>query len=179
MYIWQKRSNTYNVKNFLHRLSKYQWFHITFCWQKILFMRVTSHERHGISNYRELDCLFKSLFSLRLRNIMQRITDPFWGESTRHWWIPWIPLTIWKAFPYHDVIMFRFIGTLWLWHRRCKSFSIFCTWGLPIIMTTDVAFCMRKMLFYSTIFLKPLIQSTVIFLDQSNNLNNKPKLHTP
>ena len=38
-----------------------------------------------------------------MKKIKQHITDPFWGESTSHWWIPLIPLTMRKAFPYHDV----------------------------------------------------------------------------
>ena len=33
--IWQKHNNTCNVI-FLHRVSTYQWFHITFCWQKCI-----------------------------------------------------------------------------------------------------------------------------------------------
>ena len=36
-----------------------------------------------------------------------------------------------------------------------------------------------KMLIYRTIFLKPLMQSSMIFLEQSNDLNNKLKLQTP
>ena len=39
----------------------------------------------------------------------QRITDPFLGKSIGQRWILLIPLTMRKAFPYHDVIMFRFI----------------------------------------------------------------------
>ena len=91
--------------------------------KNISFMKVALHERHGVSNYRLLDCLLKSLFRLRLK-IKQSITDPFWGESTSYWWFPWIPLTMRKAFRYHDVIVFRFICILWLWHRRCKSFHL-------------------------------------------------------
>ena len=35
-YIWQKHSNTYNAKIFLHRPSTYQWLHTTFFWQNII-----------------------------------------------------------------------------------------------------------------------------------------------
>ena len=44
--------------------------------------------------------------------IKKRITDPFRGESTGHRWILRIPLIMRKAFPYPDVIMFRFMYTV-------------------------------------------------------------------
>ena len=72
------------------------------------------------------------------QKLKQRITDPFWEESTSHWWIPWIPLTMRKAFPYHDVNVFRFICTLWLWHRRCKNLSIFYTGSFSRLITDRI-----------------------------------------
>ena len=35
VYIWLTRSNT-RLKVFVHRLSTYQWFYITLCWQKYI-----------------------------------------------------------------------------------------------------------------------------------------------
>ena len=110
--------------------------------------------------------LFKSIFQLRWNKIKQHITILTLFEG-------WIPLKIRQAFPYHDVIILRLIWTPWLWHRRCKNLSIFFTWGSPIIMTTDVANWMREIIIYHIVFIKPLIQSEIIFLEQYNDLNNK------
>ena len=46
------------------------------------FITVPSHERHGVSNYRQLDCLSNGLFRLRSKETSKlRITGPLWRES--------------------------------------------------------------------------------------------------
>ena len=57
------------------------------CWH---LATVTSHERHAISNYRLLHCLFNSLFRLTTKQINTKVPHnwPLSRESTSHWWIP-------------------------------------------------------------------------------------------
>ena len=50
-------------------------------------IRVTPYERHGVSNYRKLDCLFNSLFKLTRKETSKlRITDLLWKESQGDRW---------------------------------------------------------------------------------------------
>ena len=94
--------------------------------KKISFVRVTSHEPHSVPNYRYVILTVCSkVIQAKMKWYKAKHHWPFLREFTSHWWIPWTPLKMQKAFPYHDVIMFRFICTLWLWHRRCKRLSIF------------------------------------------------------
>ena len=79
--------------------SFYWTVHIRFCWSVTLlnmadefswyittlreFITVTSHGYHTISNYRQLDCLFDSLFRLTAkRTPKHRITGPLDGNPT-------------------------------------------------------------------------------------------------
>ena len=113
--------------------SMYQWFHINFCWQKCII-----HESDVTLASRRLKLPVLRLCGNKIfrtrwnKNKATHYWPFFWGESTSHWWIPWMPLTMRKAFSYHDVIMFRFMCTLWLWLRRRRSSSIFYTWSFPI-----------------------------------------------
>ena len=47
-----------------------------------------SHEYHDVSNQRQSNCLFSSLFRLTPKEISRfHITGSLWGESTGYWWI--------------------------------------------------------------------------------------------
>ena len=51
-------------------------------WGKLIFIWVTSHERHGISSHQEFHCLFNHLFSHTSKKISKIwVPGPFWGES--------------------------------------------------------------------------------------------------
>ena len=50
---------------------------------------MTSHEHHGVPILQQLYCLLGSLLNLTSKKTSKlHITGPFWGESTRNWWIP-------------------------------------------------------------------------------------------
>ena len=46
------------------------------------------NEHHGVSNQRQLDCLFNRLFRLTSNKHETRVTDRLWRESTGDRWIP-------------------------------------------------------------------------------------------
>ena len=49
---------------------------------------MASHEHHGVSNHRQLDYFFNSLFSLIVKEMSTlHITCPLWGKSTIDWQI--------------------------------------------------------------------------------------------
>ena len=43
---------------------------------------VLLHERHGISNHRDVDCLFNRLFRVTIKNYQSSALLALWGEST-------------------------------------------------------------------------------------------------
>ena len=93
----EKLSNICNDV-FLHRVSTYQWFHITFCWQKCII-----HESYVTWASRRLklpvpQLFVQKIFRLRWNKNKATYYWPFLRESTSHRWIPWIPLTVRKAF---------------------------------------------------------------------------------
>ena len=64
--------------------------HALFEWSLSTHMGViitaTSNDRHGVSNYRSIECLFS--ISFRLTTSKVRVTVPLWGECTGDRWIP-------------------------------------------------------------------------------------------
>ena len=58
-----------------------------------------------------------------------------------------------KSFPYHDVIMFRIICTLWLRNRRCKSLSIFSPGAFPSSWQQMMQYAWEKCWFIAPYFL--------------------------
>ena len=50
----------------------------------LVFIRVTWHEHHNLSNYRHIDCLFKSLFRLTTKNTKASRYRSFLREVHRH-----------------------------------------------------------------------------------------------
>ena len=72
------------------------------------FIAMASHEYHGVSNHRQLDCLFNSR-RIRRKTSKLRITELLWGESTGHQCFPQQRVS--NAFPWPDVnICFDFLG---------------------------------------------------------------------
>ena len=75
------------------------------CIRKTLYVKATSHEGNDISNHRQLDCLFHSLFWLTAKKTCKlRIAHPLCGK------VDWSPVDslpkrpiMQKAFPCHDV----------------------------------------------------------------------------
>ena len=62
------------------KLKKSQWMAV---------VTVTSHDRHGAANHRQLDNLLKSVFMVtRTHTKKLRISSPLWGEFIGNWWIP-------------------------------------------------------------------------------------------
>ena len=54
------------------------------------FIAMTSHDCHGVSNHRQLDCLFDSSFQVATNNAsMLCIFGPLLREFTCDWWIPY------------------------------------------------------------------------------------------
>ena len=56
-------------------------------------MSVTASQTTGTSTV-----CSKNIQAKMKQKLKQRITDPFRGESTSHWWIPWIPPQCGKCF---------------------------------------------------------------------------------
>ena len=86
-----------------------------------------SHDRHGVSNHRQLDCLLRPT----LKKIsMSRISDPLWVKSIGDYWGPIRR----GAFPCHDIIMkdettksFQGYILVRLWCHIRESVSTFLT----------------------------------------------------
>ena len=140
--------------------SMYQWFHINFCWQKCII-----HESDVTLASRRL-----KLPVLRLCG--NKIFRTRWNKNkATHYW-PFLegnpPVT--GGFPGCPSLCGKHFHIM---TSSCSDSCVLCDYDLdvveahqsftpgafPFIMTTDVAICMRKVLIYRTIFLKPLIQS--------------------
>ena len=80
---------------------------------------MTSHERHGVPNNRQLDCLFNRLFKLTTKTTWNhRISGSLWWESTSYRWIPFTNGQLSGA---------RFITTTSSWCLELEArFTIIC-----------------------------------------------------
>ena len=67
---------------------------------------MTTHERHGVSNHRQLDCLFSHLFSLTTKELpSSALLDPCEGNHRLPMDFPHKGPVLLKVFLYLDVIM--------------------------------------------------------------------------
>ena len=96
---------------------------------------VTSHERHGVSNHRQMECLFNSLFRLITKKTI--ITVSLWWGPTIMSGSPHKATVIRRTFPCHDAIVIRPNRALWLlmaWCWSCRaSISPVTTCAGPIL----------------------------------------------
>ena len=77
-----------------------------------LYIIVTSYERHGVSNYRQLDCLFIHLFRSKKKPSKIHITGPLWGESTVN-----------RCLPPQSTSDAGSVSMSWRHHRRLRFHS--------------------------------------------------------
>ena len=68
-----------------------------YCRRILKFFTVTTHERRGVFNHRQLDCLFNSLFRLVLKKVWKFHTHN--APGTR------------KVCSYHGIVMYSYLGT--------------------------------------------------------------------
>ena len=73
----------------------------------LLSIRATSQERHRVSNPRQLDCLFSSVFRLKIKKIVK--APHYWTfmMGIYRWSVNVLQKgpVMWKAFPSHNVSM--------------------------------------------------------------------------
>ena len=69
------------------------------------YITATSNDRHGVSKYRPIECLLKSLFRLRTKTSKVRVTVPLCGETTLTGCFPAQKDTKAENFLFDDVIM--------------------------------------------------------------------------
>ena len=81
-------------------------------WWLTQYSDVTMSIMHHVSNLGQLDCVFNSLFCSTTKKTTElHIIGHFWGESPSDQCIPLSKMAIkkwplmWKAFPWHDVIL--------------------------------------------------------------------------
>ena len=82
-YILQNRSNGINENR--NAVGRFNTNSITSIGVSIT---MTSHGHHGVSNHRQLNCLFNPLSRHTEENIKTVRHWPLWGESTGDRWIP-------------------------------------------------------------------------------------------
>ena len=71
----------------------------------IQYITATSNDRHGVSKYRPIDCLFNSLFRLTTKTSKVRVTVPLWGETSLTGCFPAQKDSEAEDFLFDDVIM--------------------------------------------------------------------------
>ena len=101
-------------------------------WWKIFTTSVTSHELHGISCYRQFDCLYMIYSRITKNTSKIRITCPLLEESNGGD-SPHKGPVMWEAFPCHDIIMhrLRFVkdyarGKGSFWDLQTKTLALWC-----------------------------------------------------
>ena len=80
---------TYNRLYICMQIALQVWNNFECMWPACVpFITVTSHERHGVSNHRQLDHLVDQLFWLAPRKILNLDNIfPLWGKSTGDQWM--------------------------------------------------------------------------------------------
>ena len=80
----------------LYGITKPQWVKCgcdfqDFCGRSVSYDGVTvkTLECHGVSNHKQLNCIFNRLFRITSKKISKLShIDPLWGETISDWWIP-------------------------------------------------------------------------------------------
>ena len=102
-----------------------------------------------VSNHRQLDCLFNSLFWLTWKKTSKsRNTGPFWGNPPVTGGSPHKGPVMRKAFPCHDAFIKHHMDYLWGWDMAVRSMWDF--YMFYILVNSVYAICSYEFIYTTT-----------------------------